>query len=60
MRLAPPTIQRLRTIATTSAVVFTGALAMAQADVNVAQYLSGKTLRKTIFVKGRLLNLVVG
>jgi leucyl-tRNA synthetase len=36
------------------------ALAMAQADVNVAQYLSGKTLRKTIFVKGRLLNLVVG
>ncbi|MFO1337136.1 MAG: EF-hand domain-containing protein [Burkholderiaceae bacterium] len=34
MRLSPPTAQRLRHVATTAALVFTGALAMAQAQVN--------------------------
>lgn len=34
MQFAAPTIQRLRTIATTSALVFSGTLAMAQAQVN--------------------------
>ncbi len=33
--------------------------ALALADANVAQHLAGKPLRKAIFVKGRLLNLVV-
>lgn len=34
MSMSPPTVQRLRTMATTTALVFTGALAMAQAQVN--------------------------
>ena len=34
MRLSPPTIQRLRSFATTTALVLTGAVAMAQAQVN--------------------------
>ena len=34
--------------------------ALALRDPNVAQHTQGKTIRKSIFVKGRLLNLVVG
>jgi leucyl-tRNA synthetase len=33
--------------------------ALALRDANVAQHLEGKTVRKVVFVKGRLLNLVV-
>ncbi|GJP73364.1 hypothetical protein CLOP_g4089 [Closterium sp. NIES-67] len=36
------------------------AVAAAVAHPNVARLLDGKSLRKTIFVKGRILNLVVG
>jgi len=35
-------------------------LAAAQADAAIAAHLAGKTLRKQIYVPGRLLNLVVG
>ena len=33
--------------------------ALALADSNVAQHLAGKTIRKIVYVKSRLLNLVV-
>ena len=36
------------------------ALAAAKADQNVAKYLAGATLRREIYVPGRLVNLVVG
>ena len=34
--------------------------ARALADANVGQHTSGKTIKKSVYVKGRLLNLVVG
>ncbi len=34
--------------------------AVAKEDENVAEHLSGKTIRKVIVIKGRLINLVVG
>jgi leucyl-tRNA synthetase len=36
------------------------AIALAHEDPNVRVYLEGKTIRKQIFVPGRLLNIVVG
>ena len=36
------------------------ALDLARADARVAAHLSGKTIRKTIYLPGRLLNIVVG
>jgi leucyl-tRNA synthetase len=36
------------------------AVEMALADEQVQRHLAGKTVRKTIYVKGRLLNLVIG
>jgi leucyl-tRNA synthetase len=33
---------------------------LALRDANVQQHLAGKSIRKSVFVKGRLLNLVVG
>ena len=36
------------------------ALALAHADPNVRAYLEGKSVRKQIFVPGKLVNLVVG
>ena len=35
-------------------------VAAAKEDANVAEHLEGKTLRKAIVVKGRMVNLVVG
>ncbi len=35
-------------------------VAAARADPNVATHLEGKTLRKAIVIKGRMVNLVVG
>lgn len=37
-----------------------GAVAIAQADENVRRHLEGKTLRKTIVIPDKLINLVVG
>ncbi|MBD5604959.1 MAG: hypothetical protein IAI48_07715 [Candidatus Eremiobacteraeota bacterium] len=34
------------------------ALALAKADANVASYLEGKTIRKAIFVPGKLISFV--
>jgi leucyl-tRNA synthetase len=35
-------------------------VAAAQADATVAPHLAGKTIRKQIYIPGRMLNLVVG
>jgi leucyl-tRNA synthetase len=35
-------------------------VAAAAADAQVARHLEGKTIRKRIYVRGRVLNLVVG
>ena len=44
----------------TSVRVIAQAKELALRDANVAQHVQDKTIRKVIFVKGRLLNLVVG
>ena len=36
------------------------ALAQAKTDANVSRHLEGKTIRREIFVPGRMINLVVG
>ena len=38
----------------------TEVVARARQDVNVASHLEGRTIRKTIYLQGRLLNIVVG
>ena len=35
-------------------------VAAAQADATIAPHLAGKTIRKQIYIPGRMLNLVVG
>ena len=36
------------------------ALARARADANVAAHLEGRPVRKTVYLQGKLLNIVVG